>query len=40
MSLLGLELGSRLGPRAGNRGELVGGVVLVGVGAAIAVGVL
>ena len=40
MSLLGLELGSRLGTRTGDRGELVGGVVLIGVGAAIAAGVL
>jgi manganese efflux pump family protein len=40
MSLLGLELGSRLGTRTGDRGELVGGVVLIGVGIAIAAGVL
>jgi manganese efflux pump family protein len=40
MSLLGLELGSRLGTRTGDRGELVGGVVLIGVGVAIAAGVL
>ena len=40
MSLLGLELGSRLGTRTGDRGELVGGVVLIGVGIAIATGVI
>jgi manganese efflux pump family protein len=40
MSLLGLELGSRLGTRTGDLGELVGGVVLMGVGVAIAAGVL
>jgi manganese efflux pump family protein len=40
MSLLGLELGSRIGARAGSRGELLGGLVLIGVGAAIASGVL
>ena len=40
MSLLGLELGGRLSSKAGDRGELVGGLVLVGVGAAIAAGVL
>lgn len=40
MSLLGLELGSRLGTRTGDRGEVVGGVVLIGVGVAVATGVL
>lgn len=40
MSLIGLELGHRLGARAGGRGELVGGLVLIGVGIAIAAGVL
>ena len=40
MSLIGLELGSRLGPRTGQRGELLGGLVLIGVGIAIATGVL
>lgn len=40
MSLLGLELGSTLGTRTGDRGELVGGLVLIGVGVAIATGVL
>jgi manganese efflux pump family protein len=40
MALAGLELGRRLGARAGGRGELLGGLVLIGVGAAIAAGVL
>ena len=40
MSLAGLELGRRLGTRAGRRGEIIGGLVLIGVGAAIAAGVL
>jgi manganese efflux pump family protein len=40
MSLAGLELGQRLGARAGGRGEIVGGLVLIGVGVAIAAGVL
>ena len=40
LSLLGLELGSGLGTRAGDRGELIGGLVLIGVGVAIAAGVL
>jgi len=40
MSLIGLELGSRIGARAGDRGELLGGIVLVGVGIAIAAGVI
>jgi len=40
MSLIGLELGSRIGARAGKRGELLGGIVLVGVGIAIAAGVI
>jgi manganese efflux pump family protein len=40
MSLLGLELGSKLGTRTGDRGELVGGLVLIGVGLAIATGLL
>jgi putative Mn2+ efflux pump MntP len=40
LSLLGLELGSRLGTRAQDRGELIGGLVLIGVGVAIAAGVL
>lgn len=40
LSLVGLELGARIGARVGRRGELLGGLVLVAVGAAIAVGVL
>jgi putative Mn2+ efflux pump MntP len=40
MSLLGLELGHRIGGRAGERGELIGGVVLIAVGIALAAGVL
>jgi putative Mn2+ efflux pump MntP len=32
MSLIGLELGNRIGTRAGDRGELIGGLVLIGVG--------
>ncbi len=40
MSLIGLELGSRIGSRTGERGELIGGLVLIGVGIALAVGIL
>jgi len=40
MSLIGLELGNRIGVRAGERGELIGGLVLIGVGIAIASGVI
>lgn len=40
MSLIGLELGHRIGTRAGDRGELLGGVVLIGVGIAVASGVV
>jgi manganese efflux pump family protein len=40
MSLAGLELGRYLGARAGDRGEILGGLVLIGVGVAIAAGVL
>jgi putative Mn2+ efflux pump MntP len=40
MSLIGLELGRHLGARAGERGEILGGLVLIGVGAAIAAGLL
>jgi manganese efflux pump family protein len=40
MSLAGLELGARIGGRSGTGGELVGGVVLIGVGVAIGCGVL
>lgn len=40
LSLLGLELGSRLGAKTGENGELLGGAVLIGVGIALAAGVL
>ena len=40
MSLLGLELGNRLSAKTGDRGELLGGLVLIGVGITIATGVL
>jgi putative Mn2+ efflux pump MntP len=40
LSLVGLELGSRLGAQTGERGELIGGLVLIGVGIAIAAGAL
>jgi manganese efflux pump family protein len=40
LSLLGLEIGTRIGTRAGGRGETIGGVVLIGVGIAIAAGVI
>jgi manganese efflux pump family protein len=40
MSLAGLELGTRLGTKTGGRGEFIGGLVLIGVGIAIATGAL
>lgn len=40
MSLAGLEFGARLGRRSGERGELIGGVVLIGVAVAIGFGAL
>lgn len=40
LSLIGLELGARIGAVAGRRGELVGAVVLIAVGIAIAAGAL
>lgn len=40
MSLVGLELGARIGTVAGRRGELAGGLMLIGVGVAVAAGVL
>jgi manganese efflux pump family protein len=40
MSLAGLELGARIGMRAGQRGELLGGLILIGVGAAIGTGAI
>ncbi len=40
MSLAGLELGARIGAAAGDRSELIACAMLVGVGAAMAAGVL
>ena len=40
LSLVGLELGNRLGNKTGERGELIGGLVLIAVGIAIAGGIL
>jgi putative Mn2+ efflux pump MntP len=40
LSLIGLEVGARIGAAAGRYGELVGGLVLVGAGAAVVAGVL
>jgi manganese efflux pump family protein len=40
LSLIGLELGNRLGARTGKNGEILGGAVLIGVGIAVATGVL
>lgn len=40
MSLIGLELGSRIGARAGECGELLGGLVPIGVGVAVASGIV
>src|SRR6516225_1665558 len=40
MSLIGLELGNRIGTRAGDRGELIGGLVLIGVGIGLASGIV
>lgn len=40
MSLAGLEFGARLGGWVGDSGEMIGGIVLVGVGLAIGFGVL
>jgi putative Mn2+ efflux pump MntP len=40
LSLAGLELGNRLGARTGRNGEILGGAVLIGVGVAVAAGVL
>jgi putative Mn2+ efflux pump MntP len=40
LSLIGLELGRRLGAKTGENGEVLGGVVLIGVGIALAAGVL
>jgi putative Mn2+ efflux pump MntP len=40
MSLVGLELGSRLGERVEKWSEEIGGAVLIGVGVALGAGVL
>lgn len=40
MSLIGLELGNRIGTRTSERGELIGGLVLIGVGVAVASGII
>ena len=40
MSLIGLELGGRLGAKTGERGELLGGLVLIAVGVALATGIM
>jgi putative Mn2+ efflux pump MntP len=40
LSLIGLELGGRIGRRAGEWGELAGGLVLIGVGIAVASGTI
>jgi putative Mn2+ efflux pump MntP len=40
LSVLGLELGNRIGSRAGDWGELVSGIVLIGAGIAIAAGAI
>jgi manganese efflux pump family protein len=40
MSLIGLEFGSRIGTRAGDSGEIIGGIVLIGAGITIATGVI
>jgi putative Mn2+ efflux pump MntP len=40
LSLLGLELGDRLGTKTADRGELIGGLVLIAVGLALATGIL
>jgi putative Mn2+ efflux pump MntP len=40
LALAGLELGAKIGRRAGNRGEQIGGAILISVGVAIAAGAL
>jgi manganese efflux pump family protein len=40
LALAGLELGAMIGQRAGNRGEQIGGAILISVGVAIAAGAL
>jgi manganese efflux pump family protein len=39
MSLIGLEVGARIGAAAGDRSELLASAILVAVGGALAVGV-
>jgi hypothetical protein len=38
MSIIGLKLGGRLGAAAGERGELMGAIVLIGISGAMALG--
>jgi manganese efflux pump family protein len=40
LSLIGLELGDRIGTKTGERGELPGGLVLIAVGIVVASGIL
>jgi putative Mn2+ efflux pump MntP len=40
LSLIGLELGAKIGTRIGSRGEVLGGAILIGVGAAVAAGII
>lgn len=40
LALIGLELGARMGARAGERSEQLAGLILIGVGVAIAAGAL
>jgi manganese efflux pump family protein len=40
LSLVGLEIGARLGRKVGDSGEIMGGVVLIGVGVAVGFGLL
>jgi putative Mn2+ efflux pump MntP len=40
LSLAGLEFGSRIGTRAGQRGEIFGGMVLIAVGGLVGAGIL
>ena len=40
LSLAGLELGAQIGAKTGSRGEMIGGLVLIGVGAAIGAGLV
>jgi len=40
MSQAGLELGARIGDKTGQHGEILGGLILIAVGAAVAAGVL